>query len=202
MHSFSGDSLSLLYSSAILYDRQKIVLSNGIFHYFCYFCTGTYDVSCDQDGFKAVNDELRHVAGDTLLVGVAERLRAIVHESDTVGRYAGNEFIVLPVSAGHEPDIADVADKILTGLAEPICIDNDNANVSATIIIAIALRENGEEPETLLHKADVARDEVKAGGKIGIVFIKVSRLRPALRELFFRPVCNPCLQKDYQLFFA
>jgi diguanylate cyclase (GGDEF)-like protein len=117
----------------------------------------------DLDGFKAVNDDLGHVAGDALLVGVAERLRAIVRESDTVGRYGGDEFTVLLVSAGQESDIAAVAGKILSGLAKPFNISGDNAKVSASI--GIALAENGEEPEALLHKADVAMYEAKANGK-------------------------------------
>jgi diguanylate cyclase (GGDEF)-like protein len=108
----------------------------------------------DLDGFKEVNDSVGHAGGDLLLSEIAPRLRAILRESDTVARLGGDEFVVLLPSdglAGAEV----VAQKILAALELPFVIEGRALYVGGSIGIA-AHPDHGLDPETLLHRADLA----------------------------------------------
>ncbi len=120
----------------------------------------------DLDRFKAVNDTLGHRAGDQLLVEVAGRLRASVRTSDTVGRLAGDEFVVI-LEDVHSPDeVLALAEKIRHALQQPVPIDGRQAQVGASIGIAV-YPEHGGTQEELLRQADAAMYEVKAAGRDG-----------------------------------
>jgi diguanylate cyclase (GGDEF)-like protein len=117
----------------------------------------------DLDGFKPVNDRFGHGAGDIVLQVVANRIRAIIRDSDTVGRIGGDEFVVIL------PDIASidaavlVKNKIAETTAQPIRLDAENTHVCVTASIGVAvypLDANG--PEDLLKVADAAMYQVKA----------------------------------------
>ena len=76
-------------------------------------------VFLDLDGFKEVNDNYGHEAGDHLLQVVAERLRELLRESDTLARLGGDEFLFIFPQIKSEADAATIAKKILTALANP-----------------------------------------------------------------------------------
>ena len=119
----------------------------------------------DLDGFKTVNDTLGHGVGDMLLQAVAARIDGILRESDTVGRLGGDEFIVLTegLSLAAGPEL--VAERLLDVLAEPFHLDGDHEtsiNISASIGIAVGLRENAED---FLRDADIALYAAKDAGK-------------------------------------
>jgi diguanylate cyclase (GGDEF)-like protein len=119
----------------------------------------------DLDGFKTVNDTLGHGVGDILLQAVAARIDGILRESDTVGRLGGDEFVVLTegLSLAAGPEL--VAERLLDVLSEPFHLDGDHEtsiNISASIGIAVGLRENAEE---FLRDADIALYAAKDAGK-------------------------------------
>ncbi|MFZ1429071.1 MAG: GGDEF domain-containing protein, partial [Geminicoccaceae bacterium] len=68
----------------------------------------------DLDGFKDINDSLGHRAGDDLLKGVADRLRATVRGGDTIARIGGDEFAVVQVELRTPTDAATLADRLMT----------------------------------------------------------------------------------------
>jgi diguanylate cyclase (GGDEF)-like protein/PAS domain S-box-containing protein len=115
----------------------------------------------DLDNFKLVNDSLGHAAGDALLQGVAARLAVAVRDHDTVARLGGDEFAVVVehASPGHA---ADVADRVLAALEEPI--DVGGAHVPVTCSIGVATG-TPDVPEDLLRDADLAMYHAKAAGK-------------------------------------
>ncbi|WP_160159201.1 diguanylate cyclase domain-containing protein [Streptomyces sp. SLBN-118] len=119
----------------------------------------------DLDGFKAVNDSAGHAAGDAVLVQAARRLQASVRAGDTVARLGGDEFAaLLEGEAGACPfRTREVAERILSALANPYRIGSTDAVVSASIGIAVATP--GITPDELLHNADLAMYEAKATGK-------------------------------------
>jgi diguanylate cyclase (GGDEF)-like protein len=124
----------------------------------------------DIDGFKQVNDRFGHQGGDEVLRQVGARLRAVLRESDTVGRLSGDEFVMLVDSTGPDaigPEL--VAERILSVLRQPIEMPHapgSAASVTASIGIATGLPASAEE---LLQDADLAMYEAKAAGKDGYV---------------------------------
>ena len=118
----------------------------------------------DLDGFKSINDNLGHAAGDIVLRIVADRLAHCVRESDLVGRIGGDEFIVALSRISNREITAMVARKIIDRLNEPIDIDGTSAKVGASIGISI-FPEHGTDETRLLHSADEAMYMAKNAGK-------------------------------------
>ena len=121
----------------------------------------------DLDGFKEVNDSLGHLAGDQLLVQVADRLRESVRESDVVARFGGDEFAVLVESPLGSGDAELVAQRIVDVLAEPFASETRDIHVEASIGLAAAGRLAGADtdgPEQLMRNADLAMYQAKAAG--------------------------------------
>jgi diguanylate cyclase (GGDEF)-like protein/PAS domain S-box-containing protein len=115
----------------------------------------------DLDGFKAVNDTLGHGAGDTLLVEVARRLRAVVRPSDTVARFGGDEFAVLLEEVTGDDDVLALAERIVQRLEEPVVLHGEAVHVGASI--GIATRDaDAVDAEGLLRNADLAMYQAKA----------------------------------------
>jgi diguanylate cyclase (GGDEF)-like protein len=118
----------------------------------------------DLDGFKNVNDNLGHDAGDLLLQEVSIRLKSCIRETDTVARLAGDEFIVLLPFISREDAAIQVAEKILQ--VSQRCYTIQNSEVKVTPSIGIAFSENVKnEAETLIKYADMAMYQAKKQGK-------------------------------------
>ena len=120
-------------------------------------------VALDLDGFKAVNDELGHAAGDAVLVGVVERLRAGLREHDLVGRLGGDEFALV---VGVEPgtDFVAVVERLRAALtSEPFDLPGGPRRVGATAGIAVHERE--ESVAAVIGRADAALVLGKARAK-------------------------------------
>lgn len=118
----------------------------------------------DLDGFKAINDNLGHDAGDVLLKATAERLLKSVRESDTVARLGGDEFTVIMPLLDSLDGATLVASRILKSLTTPFDLNGQEGRVSASIGISIFPAQAGDAQQ-LLHNADVAMYHAKRHGK-------------------------------------
>jgi diguanylate cyclase (GGDEF)-like protein/PAS domain S-box-containing protein len=118
----------------------------------------------DLDDFKNVNDSLGHDVGDELLVRVAERLRASLRPSDTVGRLGGDEFAVLLEDLDDEMGPVRAAERILEAMGEPFHIGTRSMYTRASIGIA-STTAGGRPAGDLLRNADTAMYTAKARGK-------------------------------------
>jgi diguanylate cyclase (GGDEF)-like protein len=125
----------------------------------------------DLDGFKRINDSLGHTSGDKLLQLVASRLVACVRRSDTVSRLGGDEFVVLLYQVEHAEDAAFISKKILSSLAEPFSIEQKHLDISASIGVS-TYPGDGQDAETLIHKADTAMYAAKKLGRNNCQFFK------------------------------
>ena len=117
----------------------------------------------DLDRFKRVNDNYGHDAGDMLLREVAARLRQCVRESDTIGRFGGDEFVVLLGHLRLPGDATTVATKIRLALHHPYAIGHHRLEVAASIGIAF-FPSHGESREQLIRSADEAMYRAKRQG--------------------------------------
>ncbi|RQO61833.1 hypothetical protein DBR47_06830 [Paucibacter sp. KBW04] len=132
----------------------------------------------DLDGFKAINDNFGHDAGDQVLKQVALRLRASVRSTDTAARIGGDEFLIILSDLNRQACAADIADKILLALAEPIAYGQQQIAVSASIGIAL-YPDHADELLALKKAADLAMYAVKATGKNKYVFAQPLSALPA-----------------------
>jgi diguanylate cyclase (GGDEF)-like protein/PAS domain S-box-containing protein len=119
----------------------------------------------DLNQFKPVNDTLGHAAGDELLKQVADRIRRLVRESDTVARIGGDEFtVILPHIAGHD-EARHVAAKIVAALATPFGLGNPPRDVQIGTSIGIAIYPgDASDAESLVKAADAGMYEAKQNG--------------------------------------
>ena len=114
----------------------------------------------DLDGFKRVNDEGGHQAGDELLVLVARRLEEVVRRSDTVGRLAGDEFVL--ICDIDEPGAAGVlAERVAVTLSRPYEVQGRQVRIGASVGLTLPTGEQ-REPEQVLLEADAAMYSAKA----------------------------------------
>lgn len=117
----------------------------------------------DLDRFKIINDSLGHHAGDTVLTEVAARLRRGVRTSDTVARIGGDEFVVICCDVDNSGDVLQLADALQKSIALPIRINEHIASVDASIGITFGI--GSDDPEALLHDADLAMYLAKDRGR-------------------------------------
>lgn len=122
----------------------------------------------DLDGFKQVNDQQGHAAGDAVLVECAQRLRqAARRHSDMVVRLGGDEFVVLLKGSISQPWVAELAWRIVSALAKPVVLPGGGqAQVGVSLGVASS-PEHAQDAEGLLRQADHAMYQVKRLGKRG-----------------------------------
>ncbi|WP_290903996.1 diguanylate cyclase [Aquabacterium sp.] len=117
----------------------------------------------DLDGFKAINDQLGHAAGDRLLVEVARRMEDCVRTTDCVCRLSGDEFTVILEGAGHPDEVTRIANRIIERLAQPCQIDAHTVQARASLGAALWARD--EDLDALCQRADTAMYAAKHAGK-------------------------------------
>lgn len=114
----------------------------------------------DLDGFKRVNDERGHRVGDELLISVARRLEEVVRRSDTVGRLAGDEFVLI-CDVADEGAAAMLAERVAITLSQPYEVQGRQVRIGASVGLTLP-RGGRTDPEQVLLEADVAMYSAKA----------------------------------------
>ena len=160
----------------------------------------------DLDQFKAVNDTFGHPVGDRLLNLVAERLRAVVRETDTIARMGGDEFVIVQAQIAEAADATALAERIVHRVSQPYDIDGQQAVIGVSIGIAVGPGD-GISADMLLRNADLALYRAKGEGRGTFRFFEPAMdmqmqarrtmeqdLRRALSggefELHYQPVVN------------
>lgn len=135
----------------------------------------------DIDNFKQVNEALGHLDADRILGQAAERLKRCVRTTDTVGRYGGDEFVIVLSKLKDTAEISTVLKKVKRSFAKPFSVAGQPMLLTCSIGIA-AYPEDGDDARTLLQKADRAMYRVKANGKNGHQLYDGDDRRPVRRN--------------------
>jgi diguanylate cyclase (GGDEF)-like protein/PAS domain S-box-containing protein len=154
------DELTGLPNRALLHDRLRQALAQRD------ITEPIAVLFLDLDGFKLVNDSYGHAAGDQLLQQVAGRLQSVVRASDTVGRLAGDEFVIL-CPGSSDTDAQTLADRVTHALALRFDLGAVGTHVSASI--GIVEVTPGQDPDAVIAAADTAMLEAKRRGHGGHV---------------------------------
>ncbi len=118
----------------------------------------------DLDGFKWVNDTYGHECGDEVFRITADRIKAEIRETDTVGRIGGDEFLVILSQISDILDTRHVAGDIMGQISQVILIDRGEISVGASLGISI-YPDDGTTSDELIRQADKAMYLVKHSGK-------------------------------------
>lgn len=122
-------------------------------------------VFIDLDGFKAINDQHGHDAGDHLLITVSSRMRQTLREGDTLSRLGGDEFVALLLDL---PDIEaslPMLSRLLQAASQPVQFGEKSLQVSASLGVTFYPQVLVKEADQLLHQADQAMYQAKLAGK-------------------------------------
>ena len=115
----------------------------------------------DLDDFKSVNDSHGHSVGDLVLREVADRVRRSVRPQDTVGRYGGDEFVIILDRLDAVGDAVAVAERIIEALDEPISVGGYQMWARASLGISLTPVDNAD---SLMRDADLAMYRAKERG--------------------------------------
>jgi diguanylate cyclase (GGDEF)-like protein/PAS domain S-box-containing protein len=118
----------------------------------------------DLDGFKPINDDHGHEAGDEALITVAKRLRHNLADSDMVARLGGDEFVALVEGPETPTQAIAVAQRLLEAVSQPMTLYGYTCQLGASIGIAL-MPANGTKPSGVLSAADNAMYAAKRAGK-------------------------------------
>ncbi|MGM0536128.1 MAG: diguanylate cyclase domain-containing protein [Pseudomonadota bacterium] len=147
----------------------------------------------DLDAFKPINDSLGHAVGDCLLQAVAERLRDCMRDIDTVCRQGGDEFVVLLAEIRRSEDATRVAEKILSVLGRPYCIQGHEFLITLSIGISL-YPDDAADADTLMHNADIAMYHAKRNGRNGHHCFTAEMHTHPLQRRWTEPGRHPPLQ--------
>jgi diguanylate cyclase (GGDEF)-like protein/PAS domain S-box-containing protein len=166
--------------------------------------TGVAVLFIDLDRFKVINDSVGHALGDEVLQEVAKRFGARVRPGDTLGRFGGDEFMIVCNRIPNEAGAAAAAQRFLQQLDLPVDLDGGKIFVTASCGIAFA-ESSTTSPESLIRNADVAMYRAKDQGRnqyvvfqenLDLRAVEQLAMEQALRhaidhgelEMYFQPV--------------
>jgi diguanylate cyclase (GGDEF)-like protein len=164
LHEARHDALTGLPNRAVAEDRMEQALARAARR------QQLFAVLCiDLDGFKVVNDNLGHHAGDELLQAVSTRLRSRVRHSDTVARIGGDEFLAIIEDCSGDSAAQAVAESLIAALQDPILIEGQTLAISGSVGIAM-YPADGKNAAMLKRNADQAMYRAKSQGGSRICF--------------------------------
>jgi diguanylate cyclase (GGDEF)-like protein/PAS domain S-box-containing protein len=122
-------------------------------------------VYLDLDGFKAINDNFGHDAGDQLLRAVSTRMKLTLREGDTLARIGGDEFVAVLVDLPKPTACTPLLSRLLAAASEPLQLDRQTLQVSASLGVTFFPQADSIDAEQLQRQADQAMYQAKLSGK-------------------------------------
>lgn len=161
----------------------------------------------DLDGFKEINDNHGHEAGDQVLITLSSRMQQCLRESDTLARLGGDEFIIVLVDLDDTKTSEPLLVRLLAMASQPVQVGNLSLRVSASIGVTFYPQLEDVDADQLLRQADHAMYQAKLTGKNRYNFYdaqqdselrdfheSIERIRSALEDgefvLYYQPKVN------------
>jgi diguanylate cyclase (GGDEF)-like protein/PAS domain S-box-containing protein len=135
----------------------------------------------DLDNFKVVNDSLGHAAGDEVLVVVADRIVAALRPGDRIGRFGGDEFVIVVQDVQDVLAVERCAERVSSSIATDLLVQGHR--IVPTASIGIAVSTSSTTPDSLLRDADFALVRAKAAGRARWQFFDAAMHAQALARL-------------------
>jgi diguanylate cyclase (GGDEF)-like protein/PAS domain S-box-containing protein len=189
-HLADHDALTGLPNRRLLEDRLKQALALSYRNR-----KQTAVMFIDLDRFKTINDSLGHAVGDVLLKEVAKRLVKQLREGDTICRIGGDEFMVVLPEVKRSSHVAQVAQKIIEQLSQPLVIEERELTVTPSIGIAV-FPDDGRDAEMLIRNADAAMYHAKEMGRANYQFFTEQMNLIAARRLALEGDLRRALGRD------
>ncbi len=136
----------------------------------------------DLDGFKDVNDSLGHNLGDQLLKVIAQRVQGVIRDADFAARLGGDEFCILLNDISNDEFVAEIAERCLQKINEPLFLDHQQIKPRVSIGIAVFPRD-GDNEVNLMKAADTAMYVAKQAGKQRYTFYSQEMASEAITRL-------------------
>ncbi|WP_321798145.1 diguanylate cyclase domain-containing protein [Caballeronia sp. J97] len=148
----------------------------------------------DLDGFKSVNDQHGHDAGDTLLRQVAARLKKTTRAGDLVCRLAGDEFVLLARGISSSSACSRIAQDICRAIGRPFELGQAEAQLGTSVGIAMCAGGFDTSAEAILGDADRAMYEAKRKGRNGFRFASVLADAPPTINNYLDGKCHDAVR--------
>ena len=183
----NSDTLTGLPNRSYFQANQQRLVKNKIDHALLVF---------DLDNFKKVNDSLGHEAGDVLLCKVAERIRGLGRNQDSVYRLGGDEFSLIIENTNDIHTITSIAKEVLKSIALPLRLKSQEIVLYSSIGIVL-YPEDGTSPQELLKNADTAMYHAKNSGGNKYQFFSDSMNKAAVKRLQIESLIRHGLKEDF-----
>lgn len=155
----------------------------------------------DLDNFKRVNDSLGHLEGDQVLMTVSDRLQGALRDSDLIGRFGGDEFVVLLTDLGSRADIVVVLEALLSVVEVPVKADGRALSVTPSIGVAV-YPDDGRQAAELIQHADTAMYRAKDRGRATYQFFESVLAETAYADLVLESELSQGLaHNEFELYF-
>jgi diguanylate cyclase (GGDEF)-like protein/PAS domain S-box-containing protein len=148
----------------------------------------------DLDNFKLVNESLGHVAGDEMLAAMAHRIATALPGDLRIGRFGGDEFLVVIPEAEGVHVVESVAERIAQAVAAPLVVAGHS--VVTTASIGVALSNDDSTPQSLLRDADSAAYRAKSSGRARWHFFDEQMHAQAVQRLIVEDDLRRALESD------
>ncbi len=155
----------------------------------------------DLDRFKLINDTLSHDSGDAILRQIAKRVADALPRRATMARFGGDEFVVMLRDCVMPADAAQTAQRLLSAIAEPIQLLDNDYHLTASIGIS-AFPGDGQSAQTILKNADSAMSRAKELGKNNFQFYSAKLNQGSFERLVLERLLRRALERDeFELYY-
>lgn len=194
-HLFRYDHLTNLPNKLLLLDKieQSINLADKNGH-------KVSILFLDLDRFKEINDTYNHEIGDKLLKEISKKLKRFIKKEDTLGRFGGDEFIII-LNDSNEAQAIDTVSNIIDVMNEPIIVNSVKLHTTFSIGISI-YPDDGDSGDILIRNADTAMYQAKSNGKNRYEFYNKKMTEYALeRVLLESNLRNAIKNGEFEVYF-